>query len=559
MEGMDRVGAAHDRRVAVRPPEAAALGALIVGTSAAVGPASVGAHAANAATVALLWAAARLLSLGLAGAATAGVAYSLLPGAVELHRVTSPGTLAVLLLVGAQVAVRWPGSRPGRRLIAGEGVAAGLLAGAVLLDPAALLLGPAIGWQRQLAACRPGRPGRGTVVGAGAGAALALGWGILVVVVLRTPVPAVDVDVSATLLVPAAAAVFAVRQRLLRPLAAAVLVLAGAALLDGGQRPSIVAVALPAAALVLAAVLAGVAACLRSRESRRGPAAAPLVAVALAALASPVAAAAGPGAPDVGTVTLDDPAASAERGAVSWIEASLGAEATVAADPALQASATRAGVTARVVSFAAAGPGLGSADFLAVTAATRPAASARAGLARALRGTRLVAAFGAGAARVELRRTRGWTDSAAEAREAAARHAAGADLAANPRLELGPPARVAVLAGAVDPRLLGVLAAFARDHDLAVSAFPAVRGEAATGALRRVARITAVDREGLRRGDRGQEVVESWLAAQRPPNLPLSTVLREEGTSAALEVTFDAATEVRLTGPITERPASWEP
>jgi hypothetical protein len=51
---MDWVSTAYERRAVLRPAEVAALGAVAVGASVAIGPASVEVHAANAATVALL-------------------------------------------------------------------------------------------------------------------------------------------------------------------------------------------------------------------------------------------------------------------------------------------------------------------------------------------------------------------------------------------------------------------------------------------------------------------------------------------------------------------------
>jgi putative peptide zinc metalloprotease protein len=546
---MDRVRAGRVELGPAEPVALLALLALVGGAAVAIGPAAAVLHLGNAAAIVLIWAVGRLLGLAPAVATAAAAGYSFLPGALALHRDGGPVALATPLLLAAYAVVLL--SRR-QQPVVGEIAAAGLVAAAVLVDPAALLFVPAIPWQWQLAAGRPARP-VGNWVAVSASAALALGWGILIVVVLRTPTPTAAVDVSMTLVVPAAAAAFAARARRMRPLAAAVLVLTVAGLLDGWQRTSIVAVALPAAGLVLAEVVGAAAGQLRRRDLRSFSAVWPLLVVAFAALAGPVAAAAGPAAAPAGPAALDETAAAAEQAAVRWLAANLGPEATVAADSALQATAKRAGISAALTTYDALGPDPASVAVLAVTATTREAASADAGLASAVRRSRLIAAFGEGTARVELRRTQagpGRPDRGADDyREAAARREAGADLAANPRLALSPAAREAVRQGGVDPRLLGVLAAFVRDHDLSVSAFPTVQGEEKTGALLRVARITAVGGEPVRRGGLAQEALENWLAAQRPPHVPLSVVLREEDRVPVVEVTYDAATEVRLAGP----------
>ncbi len=91
-------------------------------------------------------------------------------------------------------------------------------------------------------------------------------------------------------------------------------------------------------------------------------------------------------------------------------------------------------------------------------------------------------------------------------------------LADNPRLALSGPAADALRRGAVDQRLATVLAALTATHQLAIAEFPAVPGEA-PDAPRRTALITGVD--GVPASTPGAtDPVAQWLSAQQPPYRP---------------------------------------
>jgi len=78
------------------------------------------------------------------------------------------------------------------------------------------------------------------------------------------------------------------------------------------------------------------------------------------------------------------------------------------------------------------------------------------------------------------------TDAPADRTGAALRGAAGAALAANPRVHLSEPARSALLPGLVDVRLTGVLADLAATTPLSVGSFARTPGDRPGTPLREV-------------------------------------------------------------------------
>ncbi|WP_381795723.1 hypothetical protein [Streptomyces niveus] len=124
--------------------------------------------------------------------------------------------------------------------------------------------------------------------------------------------------------------------------------------------------------------------------------------------------------------------------------------------------------------------------------------------------------------------------------ELAERRDAGAALLANESLTFSGPARALLRAGLVDMRVCALLAALGGEHTLGISSF----GDAAPGAADAVARagleIETVDSVGAA-GDAGPATdLRALIAAQRPPYLPLDTVVRpsEGGRSAVLTVRY---------------------
>lgn len=110
----------------------------------------------------------------------------------------------------------------------------------------------------------------------------------------------------------------------------------------------------------------------------------------------------------------------------------------------------------------------------------------------------------------------------AVAAENAARARLGTALAGNPSLLLTAPAAATLRAGAVDPRLMLVLAALTTAHRLAVADFPAVALDA-PDLPRRRAVLTAVDGTD----PASSELLRTWLSGQQPPFVP--TLVAPEG------------------------------
>ena len=162
-------------------------------------------------------------------------------------------------------------------------------------------------------------------------------------------------------------------------------------------------------------------------------------------------------------------------------------------------------------------------------------------------GSVLLAAVPDGPGEVPAEVRRPATDAEATTRAAALdlanRVRVGGLLAGNAALTLSPAARGQLLEGAVDARLILVLASFASAHRLAIDEFPAVPVEP-SDAPRRSARITAVDGRPAADQD-ATALTRQWLQAQLPPYRPLAVA--DDGDS--LFVRYSAPAPLGLLGP----------
>ncbi|HEY0637581.1 MAG TPA: hypothetical protein VGD67_08025, partial [Pseudonocardiaceae bacterium] len=100
------------------------------------------------------------------------------------------------------------------------------------------------------------------------------------------------------------------------------------------------------------------------------------------------------------------------------------------------------------------------------------------------------------------------------------RRRVGGLLAGNPSLTLSDAARAALESGAVDSRLITVLAGFSSAHRLGISEFVTVPAEPSDAPLRGVL-ITAVDGRPVTEPG-AADLARQWLGAQLPPYRPLS-------------------------------------
>ncbi len=118
----------------------------------------------------------------------------------------------------------------------------------------------------------------------------------------------------------------------------------------------------------------------------------------------------------------------------------------------------------------------------------------------------------------------------------------GAMLATNPFLTLSPQARRELAGGAVDARLITVLAGFASMHQLEIAEFAPASVEPEDAPLRTVL-ITVVDGRPVTEPD-AANLTERWLAAQLPPYRPLLV----QDADGALLVRFATPAPLGLLG-----------
>ncbi|MGH3256925.1 MAG: hypothetical protein ACRDOU_16270 [Streptosporangiaceae bacterium] len=236
-------------------------------------------------------------------------------------------------------------------------------------------------------------------------------------------------------------------------------------------------------------------------------------------------------------------AADVRDQAAAWVARQISAGAIVACDPAMCSALVQQGIPAPnllVLGPESADP-LGSAVVLATAAV------------RSMFGTRLatvyapqtLASFGTGQARIDVRAMA--PDGAAAYRGALAadlraRRAAGAQLLANPRIILPPAARSDLAAGAVDARLLIILAAMAVNGPVHVLAFGDLGPGASMGTPLRSAQILAAGASG--------PAMLAFVRAQRPPYLPAQSSLSlAPGGGTELTIAFTAPGPLGLLQP----------
>jgi hypothetical protein len=307
------------------------------------------------------------------------------------------------------------------------------------------------------------------------------------------------------------------RVRWVRPLLGPVLLVLLAGLVAGPGRAAAALTALPLLAVVAAAVaddvVARVPALARSGSAATRTVATSLAVVgALAAVAAPRLVAPGdpPSAP---AATPPDPATAALLG---W-----------AADPATSGAALHADAPDRAALVAAGFPPERLRDLGApadagdlVLHTRRPSDDAPAACAP---GTR-VAALPRPAGAAEICTARPVVDTDPQARPSRVR--VGTALAGNPGVRLAPPAAELLRQGAVDPRVMIVLATLAGGHTLEVADFPPSTLEPPT-AVRRQVLVTAMDGVALTAGGASSGAgLRDWLRNQHPPYTP--TVLRDD-------------------------------
>ena len=525
-------------------------------------------------SVVLLWMLARRLHLSRPAAAAAVLVYALSPLAVQFHRTVYLDNVATPWMIAAFVLALAP-----RRQLLAFAASATCFAVAVLSKETFLLLLPALAWQMWRSAhpetrrytlavasslfaligvayllfalirgeLMPGedrvsllegvsfqlvnRTASGSVFEAGTQAAGTAGIWLQLDAVL---------PVAATL-----AALACVTVRRLRPVAFAYLFLLTFMLRPGGYLPVPYVIAmLPFAALLVAAAV--------DEAVRRGARLLAVAAAAAAVVTAGIAAPAwGPQLRGLLLADLDQPV----RQAQTWVEDNVTRDNLLLVDDALWVDLVRAGFPRENVVWyykadtdpeviSRAPGGWSDYDYIVSTESVRTFPDASPVLEAALENSVLVASFGSGSQQVDIRRVHPQGLDALEERrerDERARAAAGADLAANPRISFPEEARAALTSGQVDPRAMVALAAAAARHELTVAGLPPAPGEEGTVIPRRTVVISAVDGQPVGAGQPTEDLVR-LLEGQVAPYEP--EVIERGG--GQLIVRFDARTPSAL-------------
>jgi hypothetical protein len=512
---------------------------------------------AHLVTASLLWVLARRLRLARWSAALAVVLFGLSPLAVELHRQVSLDNLAMPWIIAAFTLSCSP-----RRQLAAFAASGACLAVGMLVNEAALLLLPLLGWQVWQSSL-PSTRRYGLVLAGSmfvlvggvyvAGVALAgelvaggghagLVDGVRFVFEERpfrssSPLPGAspfDLDPAGLVLMLVAVPVALVAVPRLRPLAACALLLAVLALGPGDLWPAAIVALLPFGAVTVA----GVADHAWRRPTGRRWFHRSAVAGALAIVVWAVVGWVGE---DHRLLTEDSDVAltSAER----WLVDNVPRERSLIVDDALWVDLVESGFPPEQLAAygtvevdADVGPAAtGSWSDYRLVVVTDPlrtvAEAGRGSIDEGVRRSVPVAIFGAGSDRVEVRRivTEGpATVANANDHDRIASVSAGTALARNRSIDLTPGARAALVAGEVDERLMTTLVALAVDHPLLVSSFPLDPGEAAAGVPRRVVELRAATEADAR-------ALAELLAHQEPPYQPAAVDI---GAGGAMTVTY---------------------
>lgn len=280
---------------------------------------------------------------------------------------------------------------------------------------------------------------------------------------------------------------------------------------------SVVLLLIPVAGLayLLARVTARGAATVRRRQASRRQ----LLRVALGAMAVLSAVAVGVARLETSTPPAPRPgitaSATATRAqAAAWIAGQISPDVTVSCDPQMCGQLRKAGFPAArlmAVRPRANGP-LGSAVVVA-TPVIRDQFGAR---LAAVYAPLVIAGFGSGAQRVDIRAVAP-DGAAAFASQLASEHAslvaAGKQLVRNKNIQVLPPARAALLAGHVDPRLFATLSALASQTPIRLMTFDALPPGASPVIPLPGAELSAASPASV-------AAILAFLRAQRAPYLP---------------------------------------
>jgi hypothetical protein len=226
------------------------------------------------------------------------------------------------------------------------------------------------------------------------------------------------------------------------------------------------------------------------------------------------------------------------RAAALWVARQVSRDAMVACDPGMCRMLREQGFPAgNLLVLGPRAAGLGYCDLVMATQAVRDLVGSRLQRQDA---PAVFASFGSGAERIDVRAVAprgGGAYRAALAADWAARRTAAAELMKSPRIQAKGAARLDLLAGKVDSRLLITLAALAASYPVKVVAFGDSGPGASAGVPMREMELAETGRPAIRRSELRR--IRSFVLAQRAVFQPARvSVARLTAGGTALLITF---------------------
>jgi hypothetical protein len=244
--------------------------------------------------------------------------------------------------------------------------------------------------------------------------------------------------------------------------------------------------------------------------------------------------------------TAQDSGMAAGRTAALWVARQVSRDAMVACDPGMCRALREQGFPAgNLLMLGSSTAGLGYCDLVMATQAVRDLVGARLQHQDA---PAVIASFGSGAERIDVRAIAphgAGAYRAALAADWAARRTAAAELVKSPRIQANGAARLDLLAGKVDSRLLITLAALAAAYPVKVVAFGDPGPGASAGVPMREMELAGTGRSANRRSELRR--IRSFVLAQRAAFQPARvSVAGLAAGGTALLIAFGAPSPLGL-------------
>lgn len=238
-------------------------------------------------------------------------------------------------------------------------------------------------------------------------------------------------------------------------------------------------------------------------------------------------------------VAADQSGPPSVRQAESWLGANLARTERLVVDAQVSTDLRHAGWSAASLAPDDSPPDpWASYTYVIATPTLRSNPSALA--SKALGSASLVATFGDDPDRTDVLRINPGGTAAARAADALQRRlsaAAGRQLVTSSRVLFAPDAEADLLAGAVDPHVLGVLVALGSEHTISVASFANPASEGSEIGLFRQFTLSAIDGVSVAHQPQSMDVA-AWFAAQHPPYRP--SILGVDGAGLLVALPLSA-------------------